>query len=308
MTVTDGNTREQTRALNAQLAQLQATLPPLASVPIEATRRARNEGGGVFPAPVLLPQARELAIPGRAGELRLRVLAPEREPTGVYLHIHGGGFCLGGCAQQDPRLAALAEATGLVAASVEYRLAPEHPFPAAIDAALATWRALSADHPAATIALAGDSAGGGLALALMEALRDAKEPLPAAAALMSPHVDLTLSGASFTERADRDPIFAAPMIQKLVGDYLAGADPRTPRASPLFGSLAGLPPLLIQVGSEELLYSDAERLATAATAAGVEVTYDVAEGLFHVYQAVATAPEAQQATAQVGAFLRSHWR
>ncbi|HEY6034703.1 MAG TPA: alpha/beta hydrolase [Kofleriaceae bacterium] len=275
--------------------------PPPSLAQLRATFAA---GGEQFPIPA------DVAVtPTKLANVPAAWLdPPEAKRDRVVLFLHGGGYQIGSLASHGELAARIGREARARVLFLDYPLAPEHPFPAAIDAALATWRALSADHPAATIALAGDSAGGGLALALMEALRDAKEPLPAAAALMSPHVDLTLSGASFTERADRDPIFAAPMIQKLVGDYLAGADPRTPRASPLFGSLAGLPPLLIQVGSEELLYSDAERLATAATAAGVEVTYDVAEGLFHVYQAVATAPEAQQATAQVGAFLRSHWR
>jgi len=267
-------------------------------------RESFTAGGQPFPIPadVTVTATKIASTPGSWLD------GPGVATDRVVLFLHGGGYQLGSLASHGELAARIGREARARVLFLDYPLAPEHPFPAAVDATLAAWRALVTDHPASTIALAGDSAGGGLALVVMEALRDAKESLPAAAALMSPHVDMTLSGASFTERADRDPIFVAPMIQKLVADYLAGADPRTPRASPLFGSLAGLPPLLVQVGSEELLYSDAERIATQARAAGVEVTYECAEGLFHVYQAVATAPEAVSATAEIGAFLRSHWR
>jgi monoterpene epsilon-lactone hydrolase len=152
----------------------------------------------------------------------------------------------------------------------EYRLAPEHPFPAAIDDVLAAWRWLctNPDLNAKSIAVAGDSAGGGLAVALPVALRDAGELLPAAVALMSPTVDLTSSGASMTDRVDQDPISTPAMLRQLASDYLAGADPQTPLASPLFASLSGLPPLLVQVGTADLLLSDSERLAAAATEGG----------------------------------------
>ena len=152
----------------------------------------------------------------------------------------------------------------------EYRLAPEHPFPAAIDDVRAAWRWLRTgqDLSAGSLAVAGDSAGGGLAIALLVATRDAGDALPAAAVLMSPTVDLTGSGASMTERADQDPISTPAMLRQFATDYLAGADPKTPLASPLFASLAGLPPLLTQVGTADLLLSDSERLAAAAAEAG----------------------------------------
>jgi alpha/beta hydrolase fold len=148
----------------------------------------------------------------------------------------------------------------------EYRLAPEHPFPAAIDHVLSAWGWLRTDQDlgARSIAVAGDSAGGGLTVALLVATRDAGEALPAAAVLMFPTVDLTSSGASMTERADQDPISTPAMLRQVASDYLAGADPKTPLALPLFASLSGLPPLLVQVGTAELLLSDSERLARAA--------------------------------------------
>jgi epsilon-lactone hydrolase len=153
--------------------------------------------------------------------------------------------------------------------------------------------------------VAGASAGGGLAVALIAATRDAGEALPAAAVLMSPTVDLTSSGASMTDRADQDPISTPAMLRQFASDYLAGADPRTPLASPLFGSLSGLPPLLVQVGTADVLLSDAERLATAAAEAGVDVTLEVGEGLPHVYQLMLGTPEAAQATERIGKFLRA---
>ena len=153
--------------------------------------------------------------------------------------------------------------------------------------------------------MAGDSAGGGLAVALLVAARDAGEALPAAAVLMSPTVDLTSSGASMTERADQDPFSTPAMLRQLASDYLAGADPKTPLASPLFASLAGLPPLLIQVGTADLLLSDSERLAEAAAEAGVDVTLQIGEGLPHVYQLMLGTPEAAEATEQIGTFLHA---
>jgi epsilon-lactone hydrolase len=192
----------------------------------------------------------------------------------------------------------------------EYRLAPEHPFPAAIDDVRAVWDWLRTDQDlsAASLALAGDSAGGELALALLVALRDAGEELPAAAVLMSPAADLTGSGASMTDREGEDPIFTPGALRQLSSGYLAGADPETPLASPLFAPLTGLPPLLIQVGTAELLLSDSERLAAAAAKAGVDVTLEVGEGLPHVYQTMLGTPEAARATEQIGKFLRDRVR
>jgi len=176
----------------------------------------------------------------------------------VLLFLHGGGFRLGSLRSHGELAARLGRASGMRVLFPEYRLAPEHPFPAAIDDVLAAWRWLRTgqDLSAGSMAMAGDSAGGGLAVALLVALRDAGEALPAAAALMSPHVDLTSSGASMTERADQDPVLTPAMIRQFASDYLAGADPKTPLASPLFASLAGLPPLLVQAGTAELLLSD----------------------------------------------------
>ena len=228
----------------------------------------------------------------------------------VLLFLHGGGYELGSLRSDGELAARLGRASGMRVLFPEYRLAPEHPFPAAIDDVLAAWRWLRTDQDlsARSIAVAGDSAGGGLTVALLVATRDAGEALPAAAALISPTVDLTSSGASMTERADQDPISTPAMLRQFASGYLAGADPKTPLASPLFASLSGLPPLLVQVGTADLLLSDSERLATAAAEAGVDVILEIGEGLPHVYQIMLGTPEAAEATEQIGKFLRARVR
>jgi monoterpene epsilon-lactone hydrolase len=187
-----------------------------------------------------------------AGEVPAYWLDAPGAGTGrVLLFLHGGGYQFGSLRSHGELAARLGRASGMRVLFPEYRLAPEHPFPAAIDDVLAAWRWLRTDQDlsAASITAAGDSAGGGLAVALLVALRDAGEALPAAAALMSPHVDLTSSGASMTERADQDPIFTPAALRQMASDYLAGADPTTPLASPLFAYQSALPTLIEQNGT-----------------------------------------------------------
>jgi len=287
---------------------------------IEALRGRRKAGAGQ--APATLAQRRAAFVPGdrlhpvpddvqvtevSAGGVPAHWLtAPGAGPGRVLLFLHGGGYELGSLRSDGELAARLGRASGMRVLFPEYRLAPEHPFPAAIDDVLAAWRWLRTQGlDAASLAVAGDSAGGGLAAALLVATRDAGQALPAAAVLMSPTVDLTSSGASMTERADQDPISTPAMLRQFAAGYLAGADPTTPLASPLFASLAGLPPLLIQVGTADLLLSDSERLAAAAAQAGVDVTLQVGEGLPHVYQLLLGTPEAAAATEQIGKFLRA---
>jgi epsilon-lactone hydrolase len=174
--------------------------------------------------------------------------APGTNADRVLMFLHGGGFELGSVRSDGELAARLGRASGMRVLFPEYRLAAEHPFPAAVDDVLAAWHWLrDGQHLSApSIAVAGDSAGGGLAVALLVATRDAGAPLPAAAALMSPTVDLTSSGASMTERADQDPFSTPAMLRQFAAGYLAGADPTTPLASPLFAALAGLPPLLFK--------------------------------------------------------------
>jgi monoterpene epsilon-lactone hydrolase len=233
--------------------------------------------------------------------------APGADTGRVLLFMHGGGFELGSVRSDGELAARLGRASGMRVLFPEYRLAPEHPFPAAIDDVVTAWRWLRGDQglSASSLAVAGDSAGGGLAVSLLVATRDAGEALPAAAVLMSPTVDLTSSGDSMTTRAEQDPFSTPAMLRQFAADYLAGADPKTPLASPLFASLTGLPPLLIQVGTADLLLSDSQRLAAAASAVGVDVTLEVGEGLPHVYQILLGTPEAAEATERIGKFLRA---
>jgi acetyl esterase/lipase len=192
--------------------------------------------------------------------------------------------------------------------SVDYRLAPENPYPAALDDAVAVYRAVLEQTPAAQIAVSGESAGGGLAAALLLRLREAGLPLPAASVALSPWVDLTLTGQSMTSKASVDPSVLTPQgLRMRVPDYLGGADPRTPFISPVFADLTGLPPMLIQVGSHEILLDDAVRLASAAAAHDVEVTLQVTPEVPHVFQAFAAVlDEGTTALASAGTFLRAH--
>jgi epsilon-lactone hydrolase len=273
---------------------------------LEQRRAAFTPGDRLHPLPddVLVKEVNAGGVPTHW------LAAPGADAGRVLLFLHGGGYEFGSLRSDGELAARLGRASGMRVLFPEYRLAPEHPFPAAIDDVLAAWRWLCTgqDLNATSIAVAGDSAGGGLAVALLVAARDAGQALPAAAALMSPTVDLTSSGASMTERANQDTVSTPAMLRQFASDYLAGADPKAPLASPLFASLAGLPPLLIQVGTADLLLSDSERLAAAATHAGVAVTLQVGEGLPHVYQLLLGTPEAAQATGQIGMFLRDRVR
>ena len=224
---------------------------------IDALRDRRKASAGQ--APPTLEERRAAFVPGdrlhpvpddvlvtevTAGGVPAHWLAAPGADTGrVLLFLHGGGYELGSLRSDGELAARLGRASGMRVLFPEYRLAPEHPFPAAIDDVLAAWRWLRTDQDlsARSIAVAGDSAGGGLAVALLVATRDAGQALPAAAALMSPTVDLTSSGASMTERADQDPISTPAMLRQFASDYLAGADPKTPLASPLFASLCRAP-------------------------------------------------------------------
>jgi epsilon-lactone hydrolase len=273
------------------------------AAPLPQWRASFAPAGRVYPVPDDV-QVSDVT----AGGVPAHWLTPPGADAGrVLLFLHGGGFELGSVRSDGELAARLGRASGMRVLFPEYRLAPEHPFPAAIDDVLAAWRWLCTDQGLSpgSLAVSGDSAGGGLAVSLLVATRDAGEALPAAAVLMSPTVDLTSSGASMTERAGQDPVSTPAMLRQFAADYLSGADPRTPLASPLFAALAGLPPLLIQVGTADVLLSDSERLAAAATAAGVDVTLQVGEGLPHVYQITPGTPEAVQAVEQSGKFLRA---
>jgi epsilon-lactone hydrolase len=207
------------------------------------------------------------------------------EPRHVILYFHGGVYVLGDAVQAAGLAAQVGRRTRATVISVDYRLAPEHPYPAAVDDALAAYQALldNGTDPSG-IAFAGESAGGGLAVATLVNARDHGLPLPAAAFVMSPYADLTLAGAALDTKAAADPLLSRDNLQVRVPDYTAGHDPALGLISPVFADLSGLPPLIIQAGSHEVLLDDAIRLARQA-AADVQVTLDITPGVPHVFQA-----------------------
>jgi epsilon-lactone hydrolase len=239
----------------------------------------------------------------------LEVLAPGVDPAGqTVLHLHGGGFNVGGAHPHREFAARLSGAAGARVVLLDYPLAPEHPFPAAIDATVAAYRHLvDGGADPAKVVIGGDSAGGGLTIATLFTLREQGLPLPAAGVLLSPWVDLTLSGESMTDRADRDAFLSREALTGMAANYLAGHDVRDPLASPLFGDLSGLPPLLIQSGTEEVLIDDARRFADRAAAAGVDVTLTLYAGAPHIWLHFASfLPEAVAAIDEYGAHVRRH--
>jgi phosphinothricin tripeptide acetyl hydrolase len=229
----------------------------------------------------------------------------------ALLYLHGGGYVIGSPRSHRHLAEAIARSAGVACLLPDYRLAPEHPFPAAVDDAVLAYRWLLDERriAPARVAVAGDSAGGGLTAAALVAIRDSRIPMPAAGICISPWTDLTCSAGSYETRAATDPIVKLSDITDMARRYLGSADPRTPLASPLHADLHGLPPLLIHVGSEEVLLDDATRLADRAKAAGVPVTLEVWEPMIHVWHwFLPWLDEAQSAVEQVGAFARSQMK
>jgi epsilon-lactone hydrolase len=208
------------------------------------------------------------------------------EPRHTVLYFHGGVYVLGDAAQAAGLAAQIGRRTRARVISVDYRLAPEHPYPAAVDDALAAYRALLDNGTApAGIVFAGESAGGGLAIATLVNARDHGLPLPAAAFVMSPYADLTLAGTTMETKREADPLLSRGNLQARIPDYTAGQDAALGLISPIFADLSGLPPLIIQAGTHEVLLDDAIRLARQAATADVEVTLDLTPGVPHVFQA-----------------------
>jgi monoterpene epsilon-lactone hydrolase len=227
----------------------------------------------------------------------------------AILYFHGGGFRIGSVASHRDLIAQIALASGCRVLAINYRLAPEHRFPAALDDALAAYDwMLGQGLTPGNVALAGDSAGGNLVLAAMLALRERGLPLPVSAVLMSPWTDLAATGTSYVTRAEADPIHQRPMILALAKNYLGGqGDPCDPLVSPLYANLRGLPPLLIQVGDRETVLDDSVMFADLARAAGVDVHLEVWDGMIHVFQMFgAELSEAHRAIASIAQFLNRH--
>jgi acetyl esterase/lipase len=227
--------------------------------------------------------------PGELGGIPVILIdIADVEPRGTIFHTHGGGFALGSARGSVGLASSLARKTGMRGVSVDYRLAPEHPYPAALQDVTAAYRALveqagRADH----VVVSGESAGGNLAIELLIADKAEGLTMPAAALLLSPMTDLTVTGSSYASKAHADPAITAQAIRTRAADYLAGTDPADPLVSPIFADLCGLPPLLIQAGSHEVLLDDATRLAVKAAADDVAVILDITPGVPHVFQAFA---------------------
>lgn len=257
-----------------------AALPPSHSFSIPDLRALYDKATRAFPVP---------------GDLRVEdvdaggVPAERLTPAGAnharcLVYLHGGGYAIGSPRSHRHLAAEIARQMGVPALVPEYRLGPEAPFPAAVDDVLETYRSLLANGIGAHgITIAGDSAGGGLAVAAALAIRDANLPMPRALACLSPWADLAGGGGSYVERAAMDPLVGAEALARYSEAYLGGQDPATPYASPARADLSGLPPMLIQVGEHEVLFDDAHALERAARRAGVDVTLDVWPGMIHVW-------------------------
>jgi acetyl esterase/lipase len=257
-----------------------------------------------------MPVAEDLAFEAvtLGGRPALRVAPPGTDADRQLLYLHGGAYVFGSPQAYRGLGAEIARAAHAQGWILDYRLAPESPCPAAIEDALAAYRGLlEGGAQASDIVIAGDSAGGGLTLALLVAARDAGLPMPAAALLLCPWADLACAGETMASKAAEDPSLTPESLAAMAALYLAGRSAISPEASPLYADLRGLPPLLIQVGSSEVLLSDATRLAAAAGAAGVEVTLRVWPRMVHVWHSFGFMLGAgRRATAEAGAFLAAH--
>lgn len=234
-------------------------------------------------------------------------LVPQGAPDdAVLLYWHGGAYLVGSIRSHRPLVSHIAKAAGVQAVIPEYRLAPEHRFPAAIEDAVRAYHQLLDDGiKPSRIVVGGDSAGGGLTVAMLLSLRDAGVPLPRACFLLSPWLDLTGSGESMRTHAGRDPLFKPHDIPHVVSQYCDETELRLPLVSPVFADVEGLPPTLIQVGSDEILWSDSQRYADKLRAAGIDVHVDTWPGMWHVWQMfVRLMPESRLANIKLGHFVR----
>ena len=291
-------------------AELQAVIDQLRANPIDpqASIEALRAAFPAAPAP-----EGTTATPVDAGGLPAEwVVADHTAADHRLLYLHGGGYVICSPATHRDLAGRISQAAGVAVLVLDYRLAPEHPYPAAVEDALAALRWMY-DHgpkgvaPARATFVAGDSAGGGLTLATLIAARDAGVRLPNAAVAISAWTDLACTGNTMRTRADVDPMVTEAVLSRMVQDYLQGGDARQPLASPLYADLRGLPPILMQVGDAEVLLDDTTRVADKARAAGVDVTVEIYPEMIHIFQLFAPIlPEGQQAIERIGAFIRAH--
>jgi epsilon-lactone hydrolase len=278
---------------------------PIAGHPTVQDMRANFEQMGA-----LFPVAADVKCePVNAGVIKAEwVTAPGADAGRAVLYLHGGGYVIGSINTHRDLAARISRAAKARALIINYRLAPEHRFPAAVEDSVAAYRwMLASGLKASRIAVAGDSAGGGLTVATLVAIRDARLANPGAGVCLSPWVDLEGLGDSMKTKASVDPMVQKEALVEMANHYLAGQSPRSPLAAPLYADLAGLPPLLIQVGTAETLLDDSTRLAERARKAGVKVTLEPWENMIHVFQIFAPMlDEAQQAIDKIGEFIRAN--
>ncbi len=274
------------------------------NVPVETARKHFEKV-----AKILLPRAIGIEVESsQLAGIDVDWLRPKKaDKSKVIFYLHGGAYVIGSRRTHRQMVSHMARAAGAVAVLPEYRLAPEHPFPAGIDDAVAVYRALlESGYKPENIVISGDSAGGGLSVATLLALRHAGDPLPAAAVLLSPFLDVTASGESATTRADKDPWFDVTDMEVVARYYCPDESKwREPLVSPVFANVSGLPPMLIQVGDDEILLSDSTRLAEKLDAAGIDVEFEIFPDMWHVFQMfVGKMPEGKKAVAKIGDYIR----
>ena len=286
-------------AVRAHLAKL----PPPDSLTTAERRRQYERAERAFPVP---PDVKIEHVSAPTVPAEWLASAGARDDAAV-LYLHGGGYVIGSPRSHRHLAAAIGTSARTRVLFPDYRLAPEHPFPAAVEDAVAAYRWLLARGiEARRLVIAGDSAGGGLTVATLIALRDAGVPLPAAGVCISPWVDLTCAGGSYQTRAEADPIVKRDGVASMAAAYLAGKDAHTPLASPLFADLAGIPPLLVHVGDAEVLLDDSVQLADRARKAGVDATLHVWPEMIHVWHwFFPMLDEGQAAIDGIGAFVRA---
>jgi epsilon-lactone hydrolase len=291
---------EQRETLDAILRQ--SAFPPSSDVHEQRRQLRELLSAQPLPADVTVTKAALGGVP--VAEITVDGV----EPRHVVLYFHGGVYVMGDAFLAADLASQVGRRTAARVLSVDYRLGPEHPYPAAVDDALAAYQALLDNGTAPSdIVLAGESAGGGLAVATLVSARDHGLPQPAAAYLMSPYADLTLAGTTMQTKREADPLLSPDALQARVPDYTAGQDAALGLISPIFADLSGLPPLIIQGGTHEVLLDDAVRLARQAATADVEVTLDITPGVPHVFQAYyPILDEAAAALDRAGQLLSTH--
>ncbi|MBT5496055.1 MAG: alpha/beta hydrolase [Alphaproteobacteria bacterium] len=285
-----------------KVREMIAGLPPRTGMSIPERRATMDAWDKAYPVAddVTVASAKVAEVPVEW------ITAPNASEDAVLLFLHGGGYVIGSPDSHRHLVANLSEETGLQGLLVDYRLAPEDPFPAAVEDAISVYAALlTHGFEAEEIVVAGDSAGGGLVVAMMLAIRDANLPLPAAGICLSPWNDLTGTAKSLETNASVDPTVTKESLDFFAGEYLGEEDAQNPYASPLFGDFTGLPPLLIQVGSVEVLLDDAVMLAERAKEAGVSVTLEIWDEMIHVWHRYyPVLQEAREANARIGEYVR----